>query len=120
MTKYKLIIDEFGGWDLFRQVLRVMNEIGLRHGASIATVASRYILQKKGVGAAIVGARHAHHLPDTLRLFSFLLSEEDIRAIDRVRDQAQGPEGPVYGLERVKGGKHAAIMKYNLNQPSEP
>jgi aryl-alcohol dehydrogenase-like predicted oxidoreductase len=117
LTKYRLIVDEFGGWDLFQQLLRTLNEVGLRHGVGIATVATRYILQKKGVGAAIVGTRHARHLPDTLRLFSFVLSEEDIRAIDRVTNQAQGPGGPIYGLERVKGGKHAAIMKYKLNQP---
>ena len=117
LTKYKLIIDEFGGWELFQQLLRTIKEIGLRHGASIATVATRYILQKRGVGAAIVGARHARHLPDTLRLFSLILSEEDLCAIERVTDQAQGPEGHIYGLERVKGGKHAAIMKYDLNRP---
>ena len=40
LTKYKLIIDEFGGWELFQQLLRTMKEIGLRHGASIATVAT--------------------------------------------------------------------------------
>jgi aryl-alcohol dehydrogenase-like predicted oxidoreductase len=120
LIKYELIIDEFGGWELFQQLLRTMKDIGLRHGASIATVATRYILQKKGVGAAIVGARHARHLPDTLRLFSVTLSEEDMCAIETVINQAQGPEGHIYGLERVKGGKHAAIMKYNLNQPSEP
>ncbi len=119
LTKYKLIIDEFGGWGLFQQLLRAMKEIGLRHGASIALVATRYVLQKKGVGAAIVGARHARHLPDTLRLFGFMLSEEDLCAIERVTNQAQGPEGPIYGLERIKGGKHAAIMKYNLSQASE-
>lgn len=120
LTKYKLIIDEFGGWELFQQLLRTMKDIGLRHGVSIAIVATRYILQKKGVGAAIVGARHARHLPDTLRLFSFKLSEADMCAIETVTNQAQGPEGHIYGLERVKGGKHAAIMKYNLNKPSEP
>jgi aryl-alcohol dehydrogenase-like predicted oxidoreductase len=117
LTKYKLIIDEFGGWELFQQLLRTMRDIGLQHGVSIATVATRYILQKKGVGAAIVGARDARHLPDTLRLFSITLSEEDLCAIERVTNQAQGPKGHIYGLERVKAGKHAAIMKYNLNNP---
>ena len=116
LTKYKLIIDEFGGWELFQQLLMTMKEISLRHGASIATVATRYILQKKRVGTAIVGARHARHLPDTLRLFSFMLSEKEISAIERVTSQATGPEGHIYGLERVKGGKHAAIMKYDLGQ----
>jgi aryl-alcohol dehydrogenase-like predicted oxidoreductase len=102
------------------ELLRTLKEIGRRHGVSLAAVATRYILQKKGVGAAIVGARHARHLPDTLRLFGFQLSEEDLAAIKGVTDRAQGPDGQVYGLERVKGGKHAAIMKYNLNQAREP
>ena len=115
--KHELIIDEFGGWALFQQLLSALQEIGQRRAVRIATVATRYILQKRAVGAAIVGARHARHLPDTLRTFGFRLSEEDMRAIERVTAQAQGPEGPVYGLERVKGGRHAAIMKYNLNRP---
>lgn len=77
-------------------------------------VATRYILQQERVGAVIVGARDASHLSDTLRLFSFELDEEDMVAIERVTDRAEGPAGGVYGLERVKGGKHAVIMKYNL------
>ena len=120
LIKYKLIIDEFGGWERYQKLLGTLRDIGRQHGVSIATVAARYVLEKQGVGAAIVGARNARHLADTLRLFSFALSEEDVRAIDGVTNQAQGPEGPIYGLERVKGGKHAAIMKYNLNQVSEP
>jgi diketogulonate reductase-like aldo/keto reductase len=68
------------------------------------------------VAAAIVGARHARHLPDTLRLFDFDLSANDLAEIDAVIAQASGPQGPVYGLERIKGGKHAGVMKYNLNK----
>jgi hypothetical protein len=68
------------------------------------------------VGAAIVGVRHARHLPDTLRLFSFVLDQGDLDAIERITEGAQGPAGDVYSLERVKGGKHAVIMKYNLNR----
>jgi aryl-alcohol dehydrogenase-like predicted oxidoreductase len=116
LTKYKLIIDEFGGWRLFQQLLRTMQGISRRHGVSIAAVATRYILQKKAVGAAIVGARHARHLPATLRTFGFVLSEGDLDAIRSVTDRARGPDGEVYALERMKDGKHAKIMKYNLNQ----
>jgi aryl-alcohol dehydrogenase-like predicted oxidoreductase len=116
LTKYKLIIDDFGGWSLFQQLLAALKGIARKHGVSLATVATRYTLQKEGVGAAIVGARHARHLPDTLRLFSFVLDQGDLDAIDRITKQAQGPAGDVYSLERVKGGKHAVIMKYNLNR----
>jgi aryl-alcohol dehydrogenase-like predicted oxidoreductase len=116
LTKYMLIVDEFGGWDLYQGLLAVLRDVAGKHGASIATVATRYVLQKPGVAAAIVGARHTGHLPDTLRLFDFRLDEADTAAIDWIVSQSRGPEGDIYTLERAKAGKHAAIMKYNLNK----
>jgi len=117
LTKYKLIIDDFGGWALFQELLETLKGIGEKHGASIAAVATRYVLQKPRVAGVIVGARNTRHLDDTVQLFDFVLDEEDVAAIEAVRKRAEGPEGTVYGLERVKGGKHASIMKYNLNRP---
>lgn len=116
LTKYLLIVDEFGGWGLFQDLLAVLREVANRRRASIAAVATRYVLQKPGVAAAIVGARHAGHLPVTASLFGFYLDGEDLAAIQRVVDTARGPEGDVYALERIRGGKHAAIMKYNLSK----
>ncbi len=116
LTKYKLIIEDFGGWEFFQRLLATLRTIADKHEASIATVATRYILQKNQVGAAIVGARHARHLPDTLHLFSFELDENDLADIKSVTDAAKRPLSNVYSLERVKGGKHAAIMKYNLSK----
>ena len=66
--------------------------------------------------AAIVGVRHARHLPDTLRLFSFELDENDLADIRHVVDTAEGPTGDIYSVERMKGGKHGLIMQYNLNK----
>ena len=117
LVKYKLIVDEFGGWELFQRLLGTLEDIAQRHRTSIAVVAGRYILQKAGVGAAIIGARHARHLPDALRLFDFSLDEEDLDAIASVVADSLGPRGDVYSLERIKDGKHAGIMKYNLNRP---
>lgn len=115
LIKYKLIIDDFGGWTLFQQLLVTLHAIARKHHASIAAVATRYVLQKRAVAAAIVGVRHPRHLSDTLRIFSFVLDKEDLDAIERIACQAQGPAGDVYSVERVKGGKHASIMKYNLS-----
>ena len=115
LVKYKLIIDDFGGWGLFQQLLAALASIAARHNVSIASVASRYVLQKRGVAATIVGARHARHLPDTLRTFGFTLDRADLNAIERITCQALGPVGDVYAAEREKGGRHAAIMKYNLS-----
>ena len=115
LVKYKLIIDDFGGWGLFQQLLAALASMAGKHDASIASVACRYVLQKRGVAAAIVGARHTRHLPDTLRTFSFALDRTDLEAIERITCQALGPAGDVYTAEREKGGRHAAIMKYNLS-----
>jgi aryl-alcohol dehydrogenase-like predicted oxidoreductase len=116
LTKYGLIVEDFGGWELFQQLLATLSAIAGRHDASIATVATRYVLQKEGVAAAIVGARHARHLPDSLRVFGFVLDGKDMAAIDAVTGRAEGPAGDVYSAERIKGGKHAAIMRYDLNR----
>jgi len=115
LTKYKLIVDEFGGWEPFQRLLETLQEIGRKHEAGIAAVAGRYVLQKEGVAAIIVGARHARHLPETLRIFGLALDEQDLAAIAHVA-QSRGPAGDIYSVERQKGGKHAAIMRYNLNQ----
>ncbi len=115
LIKYKLMVDEFGGWEPFQHLLATLAQIGRKHGAGIAAVAGRYILQKDGVAAIIVGARDARHLPATLRLCGSALDEQDLAAIgSAARDR--GPGGDVYSAERDKGGKHAAIMRYNLNR----
>lgn len=116
LAKYKLIIDEFGGWAPFQELLVRLSAIANKHRASIPMVAARYVLQKAGVAAAIVGARHARHLPDTLRIFDFVLDRTDLDAIEAITCQARGPAGDVYSVERIKGGQHAAIIKYNMNR----
>jgi len=116
LTKYKLIIDDFGGWELFQELLRALRQVADRHGVSMATVASRYVMQRERVAGVIVGARHARHLDDTKKLGTFALDTQDKAAIEAVTARAQGPSGRVYELERVKGGHHASIMKYNLNK----
>ena len=53
LIKYKLIIDDFGGWDLLQQLLEVLATAAARHGTDIATVASRAILDRPQVAAVI-------------------------------------------------------------------
>ncbi len=115
LTKYRLIIDEFGPWERFQRLLSVLKAIGDRHGVSLAAVATRWVLDQPQVGAAIVGARSARHLPATLEVFHLALDDADRAAIAAVLAEAPGPTGPVYGLERNRNGRHGRIMKYNLN-----
>jgi aryl-alcohol dehydrogenase-like predicted oxidoreductase len=115
LTKYKLIIDDFGGWPLFQDLLQVLAQIARRRGVDIAAVASRYILDRPGVAAVIVGARSAAHLPALDGLARLRLLGEDQDQIAAVLAGSRPLEGEVYGLERDRGGRHGAAMKYNLN-----
>ncbi|WP_068408387.1 aldo/keto reductase [Labrenzia sp. OB1] len=115
LIKYRLIIDEFGSWSTFQTLLGLLKEIGGRHGVSLSSVATRWVLQQPQVAAAIVGARYARHLPKTLEVFRFKLDADDLARIDALLETAPGPQGDVFGLERDRTGRHGRIMKYNLN-----
>ena len=113
-VKYKLIIDEFGGWDLFQALLGTLRQVADRHGASLSNIASRYVLERPLVAGVIVGASHAGHLGDTLRIGALRLTPRDLADIDAVVAQRHGPSGEVYALERDRSGRHGTIMKYHL------
>jgi aryl-alcohol dehydrogenase-like predicted oxidoreductase len=115
LTKYKLIIDEFGGWALFQDLLAALARVGARHGVGIGAVASRWAIDRPQVAAAIVGARNADHLAENLKVGALRLTEADRAEIGAVLAHRKGPTGDVYDLERDSGGRHATIMKYNLN-----
>jgi aryl-alcohol dehydrogenase-like predicted oxidoreductase len=116
LVKYRLVIEEFGGWDAFQALLRTVRDVAARHGATIGSVAIRWVLDQPGVGAAIVGARHAHHLPATLAAVALRLDADDHATLRAATAAARGPAGDCYELERVPGGRHAVIMKTNLNR----
>ncbi|MCW5635272.1 MAG: aldo/keto reductase [Rubrivivax sp.] len=77
--KYRRFIDAVGGWGALQGVLRAARRIGEKHGASIANVATRWVLEQPAVAAVIVGARltEREHRADNLRLFDFALDDED-------------------------------------------
>lgn len=115
LRKYLLIIEDFGGWELFQALLRVLQRIGSRHGVPIAAVATRWILDRPGVAAAIIGARYADRLDESLAVFRVALDDADRSKIGSILEQARGPLGDTFALERDREGRHGRIMKYNLN-----
>jgi aryl-alcohol dehydrogenase-like predicted oxidoreductase len=112
LVKYRLIIDEFGGWDRFQDMLAALATVAARHGVGIGAVALRWVLDQPGVSGVIVGARHTRHLDQAIEACALALDDDDRAAILRVQSASGGPQGDIYDLERVKGGPHASIMRY--------
>jgi aryl-alcohol dehydrogenase-like predicted oxidoreductase len=115
LVKYKLIIDDFGGWALFQDLLTVLRRIADAHRTDIASVAGRVVLDRPGVAAIIVGARNRRHVAANAGVSDLSLKPQEKAAIATVLDRRVGPEGDVYTLERDRTGRHGSIMKYNLN-----
>jgi len=86
LRKYKQMIDAWGGWALFQELLQALRQIADRHGVSIANVAVRYILDRPAVAGVIVGIRLgvAEHLADNARVFDCSLTPDDHEAINAV------------------------------------
>lgn len=114
-TKYKLIIDDFGGWAVFQDLLGAFNAIAERDGATIGQVALRWALNRRGVAAAIVGATSARHLAENIGVFDVTLTPEDEAEIAKVTGRSTELPGDCYDLERDKEGRHGSIMRYNQN-----
>ena len=91
LGKYKQMIDAWGGWDLFQQLLTVLRSVADKHGMSIANVAVRYVLDRPVVAGVIVGARLgvAEHISDNARIFNFNLDDEDLEFIESALAQSR-------------------------------
>jgi len=86
LQKYKNMIDAWGGWILFQELLAVLKEIADKHQVSISNVGVLYILDRPAVAGVIVGARLgvAQHLSDNARVFGFELDGGDVAVIEGV------------------------------------
>ena len=86
LRKYKKMIDIWGGWSLFQELLSILNEIAQKHNVSIANVATRYILEKPAVAGAIIGVRLgiSDHRNSNAQVFNFCLDKSDCDTIDAI------------------------------------
>jgi aryl-alcohol dehydrogenase-like predicted oxidoreductase len=86
LQKYKQMIDAWGGWSLFQELLAALKQIADKHRVSIANIGIRYVLERPAVAGVIVGARLgvAQHLADNSRVFDFALDDADLAGIEAV------------------------------------
>ena len=115
LVKYKLIIDDCGGWDRFQALLALLDGIARRHGVGIGAVAVAWVLAQPGVAAVIAGARDTSHLADTVAGAALVLDAADRVALEAFLADSPIPPGDVYESERDREGPHGRIMRYNLN-----
>jgi aryl-alcohol dehydrogenase-like predicted oxidoreductase len=83
LQKYKRMIDAWGGWELFQRLLRALDAVARKHGATIASVATRAVLDQPAVGGVIIGVRfgESEHIADNLRTFDLALDAKDLETI---------------------------------------
>jgi aryl-alcohol dehydrogenase-like predicted oxidoreductase len=86
LRKYKKMIDAWGGWNLFQELLLTLKRIAQKYNVNIANVATRYILAKSAVGSVIIGVRlgMVDHRNSNAQVFNFSLDKSDCDDIDAV------------------------------------
>ena len=91
LQKYKNMIDAWGGWNLFQELLLVLDEIGKKHNTSIANVGTKFILDKPRVAGVIIGARLgiSQHRDDNAKVFELVLDADDNSKIISVTSKAR-------------------------------
>ena len=91
LKKYKNMINAWGGWNLFQELLSTLKTIAQKHGVSIPNVAVRYVIDRPAVAGAIIGARLgvSRHIEDNVKVFSFTIDTDDLNQIDTVLERSQ-------------------------------
>ena len=86
LSKYKQMIDLWGGWVLFQELLVTLKRIADKYEVSVANVAVKYILDRPAVAGAIIGARLgvSDRRESNLRVFGIALDSDDLGSIEAV------------------------------------
>ena len=91
LSKYKQMVDGWGGWELFQELLGALRSVADTHQVNIANVAVRYVLDRPAVAGAIVGVRLgvSENRADSARVFEFNLDQSDLAQIDAVLNRSR-------------------------------
>jgi aryl-alcohol dehydrogenase-like predicted oxidoreductase len=86
LQKYKQMVDVWGGWGLFQELLAQLERIANRYQVSIANTGVRYVLERPAVAGVIVGTRLglSEHIGENQRIFSFTLDAPDYEMLDNI------------------------------------
>lgn len=112
LIKYKLIIDDWGGWDKFQRFLFLLIKLSEKYKCSIAQLVISTLIQTKKTDSIIVGLSSKNYKAQNLALTKLsLLENEDI---ENILSWSSDIKGDIYDLERSHVN-HKNIMRYNQN-----
>lgn len=120
LMKYRLIIDDAGGWDLLQRLLEVLASIARKHDTGIASIAARWVLDQPTVAAIILGIGGRSRADENTALGKIQLDDEDRHRIAGHLSQQTVPAGDPYDLERDPGSVHTRIIRTELQDTSVP
>lgn len=85
------MIDAWGGWSLFQELLKTLKAIAQKHDVTIPNIAVRYILEQPTVAGAMVGTRLgiSQHIEENAQVFEFSLDAEDNQTLNSVFSQSR-------------------------------
>ncbi len=118
-VKYLQVIEDTLGWEGYQGLLKILKEIATHHNVSISNVATKYILSQEAVGGTIIGLRNSKHVKSNAEIFTFNLSEEEIKIIQNYLKEFPNVDGEPFELERTIGSKYRNIMKMNINEEEQ-
>ncbi len=118
-VKYLQIIEDSLGWDGYQELLVILKDMSERYHVNISQIATRYVLEQKGVAACVIGVRNSRHVEDNKKIFSFELSKEDQKLLRDFISQYPNIDGEPFELERTPGSKYRSIMHMNINEEEQ-
>ena len=102
--EYRLMVEQFGGWDLLQNLVTVLNQIASRHDVSASVIALRWVLDQAGVAALMLGASNPRNIANNLKVFDIALTTEDRADLDEILARRNPSNGGPGELEREPDG----------------
>lgn len=92
--QYLAMINSWGGWALFQELLKTLHLIAQKHGVSLSNVATRWVLDFPYVGAVIVGTRMgiSQQCDESLASLGWKLDADDQKQIQDILSRSRRTE----------------------------
>jgi len=90
LQKYYKMIEAWGGWSLFQDLLYEISKIAKKYDSSIANVSTKFILDKPTVAGVIIGARLgiSEHRKDNANIFDLHLDSQDYDMLNSITSKS--------------------------------